>query len=69
MLPCAPRGIEIIQIPNKSPLLKGEHMIFEVESPDYLSYFMSRYPQADGSAAHLLRPNGSSMICRTPKCV
>lgn len=57
----SPRGIEIIQIPNKSPLLKGEHMIFEVESPDYPSYFYVAYLQADGSAAHLLRPNGSSM--------
>ena len=56
-----PRGIQIVQIPNKSPLLKGDHMIFEVESPDYPSYFYVAYLQADGSAAHLLRPSGSSM--------
>jgi hypothetical protein len=54
-----PRGIQITQTPNKSPLLKGEHMIFDVASPDYPSYFYVAYVQADGSAAHLLRPSGS----------
>jgi C1A family cysteine protease len=57
----SPRGIQIAQIPNKSPLVRGDHMIFEVESPDYPSYFYVAYLQADGSAAHLLRPSGSSM--------
>ena len=34
-------------------------MIFDVESPDYPSYFYVAYVQADGRAAHLLRPSGS----------
>lgn len=56
-----PRGMRIVQTPNKSPLLKGDHMIFNVESPNFPSYFYVAYLQADGSAAHLLRPAGSAM--------
>jgi C1A family cysteine protease len=55
-----PRGMYIAQNPNKSPLIRGDHMVFNVQSPDYPSYFYVAYLQADGSAAHLLRPNGAA---------
>ncbi len=55
-------GIRITQTPDKSPLVRGDHMIFDVESPDYPSYFYVAYLQADGTAAHLLRPTGSEMV-------
>ena len=56
-----PRGMQIVQTPARSRLLRGEHMVFEVESPDYASYFYVAYLEADGSAAHLLRPIGSAI--------
>jgi hypothetical protein len=52
-------GIAIVQTPERSHLVKGEHVTFEVRSPDYPSYLYVAYLQADGSAAHLLRPADS----------
>jgi hypothetical protein len=54
-------GMLITQTPARSRLLKGEHMIFEVRSPDYPSYLYVAYLQADGTAAHLLRPSGGTL--------
>jgi len=52
-------GIMIAQTPSRSRLVKGEHMVFEVRSPDYPSYLYVAYLQTDGTAAHLLRPTDS----------
>jgi hypothetical protein len=52
-------GISLTQTPDQQRLIKGEHMVFEVRSPDYPSYLYVAYVQADGTAANLLRPTGS----------
>ncbi len=52
-------GISLAQIPDRHRLIKGEHMVFEVRSPDYPSFLYVAYVQADGTAANLLRPTGS----------
>jgi len=52
-------GISLTQIPDQHRLVKGEHMVFEVRSPDYPSYLYVAYVQADGTAANLSRPTGS----------
>jgi hypothetical protein len=52
-------GIAIAQTPERGHLVKGEHVTFVVRSPDYPSYLYVAYLQADGSAAHLLRPTDS----------
>lgn len=52
-------GILLTQTPDQHRLIKGEHMVFEVTSPDYPSYLYVAYVQADGTAANLLRPTGS----------
>lgn len=57
----SPHGMGIVKIPEKERMTKGEHMIFEVQSPDYPSYLYVAYIQADGTAAHLLRPQGAGL--------
>lgn len=57
----APHGMAVVKIPAKDRMLKGEHMIFEVQSPDFPSYLYVAYLQADGTAAHLLRPQGAGL--------
>lgn len=52
-------GISLTQTPDQHRLVKGQHMVFEVRSPDYPSYLYVAYVQADGTAANLLRPIGS----------
>jgi hypothetical protein len=56
----SPHGLSIARTPDRARLVKGEHFVFEVQSPDYPSYLYVAYIQADGTAAHLLRPSGTS---------
>jgi C1A family cysteine protease len=54
-------GIQVALTPPRSHLGQGEHMVFDVRSPDYPSYLYVAYLQADGSAAHLLRPDSTGV--------
>jgi hypothetical protein len=60
-------GLRVSKVPDQSRFVKGERMIFEVQSPNYPSYLYVAYIQADGTAAHLVRPNGDGLTAAGTK--
>jgi hypothetical protein len=55
------RGASVTRVPNSGKVLNGDHLVFELRSPDYASYVYVAYLQADGTAVHLIRPTTETL--------